>query len=155
LPLDPPARDASGLALPHDHPQITGDDFVVRRISRIAARESVVPAKDGSSRLSSAIFTASSRESDPYEGISVDLDEVAQQEGIDLRSQIEMGDFLGAVCVSAARVRNEELSVGYDPEPTNICHGQIWGKPANKKRKRLLRSCAWYVEINGVSLDVG
>jgi len=154
LPLTLPQRDENGLALPHDHPDILDDKLVVRRVSRIAAQQSIVPGRNGCNRLSSAIFTASSRESDPYEGISVDLDMVAEQEGIDLRSKIVADDFLGAVCLKTANVRNEQLRVGYDPEPTNVCHGQIWGNPANKKRKRLLRSCDWYVEIRGVSLEV-
>ncbi len=102
--------------------------------------------------MSSAIFTASSREYDPYEGISVDLDPVAQQEGIDLRSRIKAEDFIGAVSIRAAVIRSEQLKVGYDPEPTNICHGQIWGNPGNKKRRRLLKNCEWYVEIDGASL---
>ena len=54
----------------------------------------------------------------------------------------------------AASIRGEQLSVGYDPEPANVCHGQIWGNPSGKRRKRLLRCCAWYIEIDGVSLDV-
>jgi hypothetical protein len=41
--------------------------------------------------------------------------------------------------------------VGFDPERDNPCHGQVWGNPGNKKRRRLLRKASCYVEIAGVS----
>ena len=104
--MKPPERDANGLAIPHDHPEILGEHLVVRRISSIAAAQSIVDLKNGGRRVSSAIFTASSRDSDPYEGLSVDLDPVAQQEGIDLRKLIEAENFLGAVSIRTDAVRS-------------------------------------------------
>jgi hypothetical protein len=73
-------------------------------------------------------------------------------EDIDLQRAVIADRFAGAVSLEAAVVRGEQLKVGYDPEPTNICHGQIWGNPSNRKRRRLLKSCAWYIEIPEVSL---
>ena len=152
LVIKSPAMRSGKTKLVEALERLVGEDLVVRRISRISARESIVPSKNGGVRLSSAIFTASSSEVDPYEGLSVDLDVVATEERIDLRARFQADDCLGAVSVRTVIVRNEQLQVGYDPEPQNICHGQIWGNPQNKKRRRLLKSCDWYVQIEGVSL---
>jgi hypothetical protein len=103
-------------------------------------------------RLSSACLTASSLEYDPYEGISIDLEEVAKEECVDLLTRIPAERFAGAVSLTAGAARAEALRVGYDPKPENTCHGQIWGKPGTKKRQRLLKSCEWYLSIPGVSL---
>jgi hypothetical protein len=65
------------------------------------------------------------------------------------------GVFLGAISLKAKDYRDEQLMVGFDPEKDNPCHGQVWGNPGNKKRRKLLRKASWYVEIAGVSLSDG
>ncbi len=154
MPPALPQRDSNGFALPHDHPEIANEDLLIRRISIIAAKESVVPAKSGGQRLSSAIFTASSKnEQDPYEGLSIDIESVAHELGLDPAAFMKTDQFLGAVGLTTERFRNETLKVGYDPQPDNECHGQVWGNPSPKKRKRLMRHCSWYIEISGVMLQ--
>jgi adenine-specific DNA-methyltransferase len=94
----------------------------------------------------------SSAEADPYEGISVDLEPVAKYNGIDLVEKIKLSAFSGAIAVACGALRQQNLKVGCDPEPDNICHGQIWGKPGQKTARRILKQCDWYVEIPGVIL---
>lgn len=148
----PPAekpRDQDGLTIPHDHEEIAPNHLLVRRISS----EFVTETDDGRRRISSAIFSASSIGSDRYEGISVDLESVAVELGVDLRMRCDRDPkALGAVSLDASSVRAENLTVGYDPEIGNACHGQVWGKPNGGKRKRLLQRCNWYCEIPEVDL---
>jgi hypothetical protein len=153
VPLTLPQRDSDGFALLHDHPEIMNEDLLIRRISKTAAKESVVPAKSGGQRLSSAILTASSKEQDPYEGLSVDIETVALELGLNPKKFMITDEFLGAVGLSAKCFRNETLLVGYDPQPDNECHGQVWGKLRPKRRKRLMQYCSWYIEISGVLLQ--
>jgi hypothetical protein len=103
-------------------------------------------------RLSSAIFTGSSPDEDPYEGLSVDIEKLANESGIDLLKVVSSGDFLGAISLVAECYRAEGLQVGYDPQADNSCHGQVWGNPSSKKRRRLIKNIAWFVEIEGVLL---
>jgi hypothetical protein len=131
------------------------NDISIRRISKIAVEESIVPSKSGGKRLSSAVFTASSRDQDIYEGLSIDIEKVAHELGLDPKGSMNRGVFLGAISLKAKDYRDEQLMVGFDPEKDNPCHGQVWGNPGNKKRKRLLRKASWYVEIAGVSLSDG
>jgi hypothetical protein len=152
LPLQPPEQDSRGIVLPHDHPEIPADWRLIRRISDIAATQWVVTSNNGGKRLSSACLTASSPEYDPYEGISIDLETVAKEEGVDLVARIRAERFVGAIVLTAGAARVESLRVGYDPKIENICHGQIWGKPSTKKRQRLLKTCDWYIPIPEVSL---
>ncbi len=147
-----PVRDANGLAIPHDHAEILPEHQIIRRISTAMASECLVVGKNGNQRLSSAIFTPSSPEQDPYEGLSVDLECVAISEGVNLPDVILAEKFLGAISIECARLREEQARVGYDPEPNNVCHGQAWGKFGNKMRKRLLKHISWFVQIDGVGL---
>jgi hypothetical protein len=70
------------------------NDISIRRISKIAAEESIVPSKSGGKRLSSAVLTASSRDHDIYEGLSIDIEKVAHELGLDPKGFMNRGVFL-------------------------------------------------------------
>lgn len=69
MPLQPPPLDATGNVISHDHPEISGNDGVIRRISE----RQVVVDSAGQRRVSSIAFKASSGANG---GMSVDLEEL-------------------------------------------------------------------------------
>ncbi|MCZ8158653.1 MAG: hypothetical protein O9256_02015 [Rhizobiaceae bacterium] len=153
--LTPPPRDQNGAVEPHDHPEISNDDGVIRRIPQ----HWVVPGKDGSPRLSSMAFKASSGEN---AGMSVDLEALIVEAGLDPRTYVNNPKWVGSVRFTAGSLRAEGFMVGYDPldeEPpdqsANPYHGEVWGSFSKGKQRRLAEIAAWFVELPGVSLTAG
>lgn len=146
MPRPPPAKDSSGNTVPHDCTRIPTGSSVVRRISHFH----VVDGKNGRRRLSSALMQPST---DPYRGLSVDVEVFAQEDGVDLTSLIASRGFVGAVAIPVAAFRELNLLVGCDPVPDNQCHGQAWpdasrdGKITGSGKTRLLRRASWFWEI--------
>ena len=57
-------RDTNNVTMPHNHEDISNDNFVIRGISRLQIKND---------RISSGAFKSSS---DPYNGMSVDLAQI-------------------------------------------------------------------------------
>jgi len=57
---------------------------------------------------------------------------------------------MGSVFFEVAALRGQNLQVGYDPIPSNECHGEVWGANTRAQWKGLQRLAAWYVEIPDV-----
>lgn len=141
MPLDPPPRDDKDGVVPHDHPGILPDDGVIRRIS---PHYRVYDAKIQGRRLSSMAFKPSTGE---QEGMSVDLQRLIEEAGLDAKMYILSPPWIGAVRFTAEGLRAEGLMVGYDPYPDKPYHGQVWGKFTSRTSKRLAALAAEFVPI--------
>ena len=78
MPLSPPPYDEHGKVMPHDHPEISSDNGVIRRISD----QWIVEESDGRKRLSSIAFNPSSG---PNGGMSIDLQAQIEEAGLNCR----------------------------------------------------------------------
>lgn len=144
---------------PYDEPGIKNDDTVIRRVSQYH----IVPDKNGAEprlRLSSAAFNKSEG---PRAGMSVDLEKLMVDDGVDPREFVITPVFTGAVSFSAGSARDLDLIIGYEPvkddpnQPDNPYHGEVWRKEEAKKftnsqTKGLQRSAEWYVPLDGVDV---
>jgi hypothetical protein len=109
----------------------------------------VFDVKIGGRRLSSAAFEVSS---DPGGGMSVDLQTQIEEAGLDAKSYVTTPRWIGSVRFEAGALRNEAFMVGFDPEPDNPYHGQVWGAFTNGRNKRLSRICQWFEPIPDVQI---
>jgi hypothetical protein len=152
LPLSQPQRDQNGLVLPHNHPELQPAHRVIRRISL----QMVVPGRSGGLRLSTAVFEPSSLDVDPYRGVSVDLESLIIDDGVDPSAYL-VRSFVGAIVVPVSSLRALNLLVGYDPRPDNIYHGAVWedgnlGRLTRRTKRDLLKASEWLIQIGGVAL---
>jgi hypothetical protein len=122
-----PIRDENGRIIPHDHPEILDDDYVIRHI---------VPPQDlhpdpvkQVTRISSGAYSESSDG-----GMSVDI----------LRWMIEdrlhelyylPDETMGATKIRVGELRAMGLQVGWDPDGGHPHHGAVWGIKQTHRRK--------------------
>lgn len=144
---------------PYDETRIENGDTVIRRVSErhiITDNNSAEPRR----RLSSAAFQKSKG---PRAGMSVDLEKLMEDDGLDPRDFVITPVFTGAVSFSAGSARDLDLMVGYEPvkddpnQPDNPYHGEVWRKDEarnfrNSQSKGLQRSAEWYVPLEGVDI---
>jgi hypothetical protein len=143
LPLDSPPRDAEGKVRPHNHEGIEPADGVIRRVS---PQFMVDDPKIQGKRLSSMAFQPST---DNYGGMSVDLQSLIEEAGLDPRRYVISPPWIGAVRFTAGTLRAEGLKVGYDPlPPENPYHGEVWGNFTRALRKRLAELAEWFVRLD-------
>lgn len=145
MPLSKPPRNPQGEVVPHDHPEITATDGVIRRISE----QWVTPGRDGSPRVSSMALTVSSGHDG---GMSVDLERLIMEAGVDPRVHVTTPKHIASVRFEAGDLRAEDLIVGVDPLPENPHHGEVWGRIPPGKFKRLMRQAQWFVALPDVNL---
>lgn len=148
MPLSPPPRDARGVVVPHDHPDILPDHKIIRRVSpyHIAPDEKTPSGR----RISTAAYQPSN--GGVGESMSVDLEASILDAGADPRQYVSNPPFIGSVWFAAAFLRGESLMVGFDPLSENPHHGGVWGSFPRSRQKRLLQAAEWYVQIAGVDL---
>lgn len=144
LPLAPPPRDSNGHVVPHDHQGIRDDDGVIRRVS---PHHLVDDPKAGGKRLSSMAFQPSSGANG---GMSVDLQALIEEDGLDARAYVIAPPWIGAVRFTAGGLRSESLKVGFDPRPALPYHGQGWGHFTNSLPRRLAKLAQTFVAIEGL-----
>lgn len=133
MPLDPPPRDAQGEVIPHDHAGIGPDNGVIRRISSHHIVSD--PRGPNGKRISTMAFEPSSGRNG---GLSVDLQRLIEEAGLDPRTFVINPPFIGAVRFSANVLRNEGFRIGFDPKPPdNPYHGEVWGDFTKSKKDRL------------------
>src|SRR5262249_8765703 len=136
-----------------DHPELTNDGRLIRRVPALW----VVDTPAGR-RLSSAALEPSSKEVDPYCGLSVDLEQLILADGVNPIEHVNKSQALGALAFRVSSFRDRHFQVGFDPMPGNDYHGGVWQRPAlNAKftrgmRKKLLREAEWFIAIDGVSI---
>lgn len=146
LPVDP-----SGDVLPHDHPDLTDDRRVIRRISD----DYVVPDQNnGGQRLSSALF-----KNDPRDGhLSVDFEHCILQKKMSPAAYVTDPQWFGALIikigdlrsVDKASVAKDRWKIGMVPVEGNDCHAGVWGKITKGQSNDLQRKSNWLVRIDGV-----
>lgn len=152
---------------PHDDPFIGADDRVIRRID--GAEHIVHDKNTGESRVSSKAYKASSG---PHGGMSVDIEALILESGLNPKHFVTNPKFTGSVYFHARDVRALGLWVGKDPiapsatNPGNPYHGEVWRveqvaavfetrRFTGSQQNSLMKLAAWYVEIPGVSLGTG
>jgi len=142
VPLTPPPRDSNGKVVPHNHPGIGPDDGVIRRVSP----HHLVPDPKvaGGRRLSTKAFTASTEVNG---GMSVDLQALIEEAGLDAKAFVISPRWVGAVRFTAGALRGEGLQIGYDPRPDNPYHGEAWGTFTKALKHRLLGLAKWFVPL--------
>ncbi len=149
MPLSPPPRDEHGKVMPHDHEGIASIDGLMRRISE----QYIVTESDGRRRLSSMAFSPSSG---PNGGMSVDLEAQIEEAGLSCREFLSTTSpqCVGAIRFEAGALRGVNLQVGFDPQPSNPYHGEVWGNFTGAMKSRILPSLAsWFMEIEGVAIS--
>lgn len=148
MPLSNPPRE-NGLVVPHNHPEITAEDRIIRRISE----EHFVPDQklNGNKRLSRMAFQASSHGN---RGMSVDVERSITAAGLDAREFVTNPKFMCSVWFEAGFLRSQCLLVGYDPLPDNPHHGEVWGRFSKGLQTKLLKAAEWFVPNNNVTLHI-
>ncbi len=130
MPTAPP-RDQNGKIVPHDHPDIHDDDYVIRHI---------VPPFDlhpdlgtQTTRVGSGAYSESSDG-----GMSVDIQRWMRQNSLDdfyyLADETE-----GATRICVGKLRALGLKVGWDPDGGHAHHGAVWGVKNSGFRKKIAR----------------
>lgn len=142
-----PPRNANGSVRPHDHHGITLCDGVIRRISE---QQLVSDQSTGRKRISSIAFKASSG---PNGGMSVDLQRLIEEAGLDPRIFVTTPRWMGSVRFNVGSLRKEDFLVGYDPLPDNPYHGEVWDDFSKVKQRRLRELATWFVPIAGVDIS--
>jgi hypothetical protein len=124
-------------------------DGIIRRITV----HHIVEDAQGRRRLSSMAFSPSSG---PNGGMSVDLQAQIEEAGRDCREFISTTspEGIGAIRFEVGALRGVNLQVGFDPQPSNPYHGQVWGNFTNAmKRQTLPRLASWFMRIEGVNIS--
>jgi hypothetical protein len=150
----PPPRNEDGSVLPHDHLQIEDDHRVIRRISL----EQVVTRSDGRKTLSSQCFKPSS---DPFEGLSVDIESWLIEDRIPLEAFLLSDRYPGAVVIVVGDARGLTRQVGWDPisaegdQAENQYHGEVWGitRTSKPNQRAIQRISSWLFPIDGVDVS--
>ena len=143
----PPRDTTTEQVIPHDHDEILNTDFVIRRISEI---HHVVKDTDGNKRVSSMAFKPSSDENG---SMSVDIEKLISNDGIDPKEFVTCPKYVGSVKILVGHLRKLNCIVGYDPIPIkNPYHGGVWGNRTRSIQKQIQADSEWYVQINDVSL---
>ncbi len=146
MPLYPP-KDVTGDVIRHDNPTIADSSLLIRHIN---PEEHVVPDENlGGRRIGSNAFSATS--GDPDHGVSVDLGQLLEEQGLALSAMVPHQ--FGAVSLKVGDVRSLSLAVGSDPETFNEFHGQVWGVKNSGLRRRLHNLViGWVRELPDVAL---
>jgi hypothetical protein len=139
----PPPRDEHGSVRPHDHPEILAAHRVIRRISD----KQIVKDREGHRRISSIAFKPSSG---PLGGMSVDIESFIIAAGHNPQTFVTTPVWIGSVFFHVGNLRASALQVGYDPIPSNDCHGEVWGARTRTQWRWLQEQASWYVQIPGV-----
>lgn len=142
---DPP-RDESGRVTPHDDRQSVPDDsFVLRSIPPMHLKQN----QDGPGRyLSSGAFSPSSKQHDPYQGMSVDVGALLVEAGIPESDRMLPGHE-ALVKIRSGDLRDIDCWIGPDPRiPDNPYHGEVWR--GAKLRKKIKRKAIWIIRPEDV-----
>jgi hypothetical protein len=143
-------RGPDGEVVPHDHPDLSNGNRLIRRVSN----EYVVPDGNGGRRLSSAVF-----KHDPRQGhLSVDSEKCITDLPEEPIAYVTSPVWIGALILTVDQFRSvnkpqkpaEQWKIGMVPVPGNDCHAGVWGKITQGKSNDLQRLSQWLVAIPGV-----
>ena len=141
-----PPLDAAGCVVPHDDPDIPDDAYVVRYVPSGDLR----PSEEGGRRLSSAVFSASSKRRDSYQGMSVDILEALVDVGVQPKDRANpIHEAIVKLRVGA--LRDLGLLIGSDPGKNNDpFHAEVWGVKKSIRR-RILEISEWITKPDDVT----
>ncbi|MGB6799448.1 MAG: hypothetical protein WBE48_23520 [Xanthobacteraceae bacterium] len=128
MPTDPP-RDNEGKIVPHNHPEILDEHFVIRHTDP----HDLCPDGSGGKRISSGAYTESSDS-----GMSVDIEDWTVAAGLAPLHYIT-DPSQGAVRLQVGELRKLGLLVGWDPDGGHPHHASVWNLGGPKQRKRVAR----------------
>ena len=150
--LTPPQRDEQGRVIPHNHPQILDNDWVIRLVF-IGKNEPPVDLKfPEGKRLSLTVWEPSSGVN---EGLSVNLQSLIFTGGLESPEKYSKP---ASIMMNVGDIRRLGFEVGYDPVkddpkiPDNPYHCQIWGASTRGERNQLKNISQWLVPLAGVSI---
>ncbi|MEQ1903131.1 MAG: hypothetical protein ABL888_02960 [Pirellulaceae bacterium] len=83
--------------------------------------------------------------------MSIDIEQSILQAGLVPSKFVTTPRWIGSIIFRVGDVRANMLKVGYDPQPDNDHHGEVWGTFPRATQRALSRACTWFVEIEGVS----
>ena len=127
-----PPKDADGYVEPHDDPrEIPDDSYVVRRIHR----DWLKPISGNRRELSKGAFAPSSKGRDLYQGMSVDILDRLNDDGVNPASRLNSNQE-AAVIIRVGDLRRLGLEIGPDPTQDNDkYHASVWGVRGTHKKK--------------------
>jgi hypothetical protein len=123
----PPPRDQDGKIIPHDHPDILDDDYVLRHI--VPPHDLHPDAAKNIVRVSSGAYSESSDG-----GMSVDILRWMAEDGLD-ECHYLADENVGATKIRVSDLRAMSLNVGWDPDGGHDHHGAVWGVKQSHRRK--------------------
>lgn len=140
-----PPRDAGGRVIPYDDPEIPDDAYVVRYVTS----QWLAPDGRGGRRLSTGAFSPTSKNRDPYRGMSVDLLEPMLKDGLPMSGRMT-SSHEGVVKLRVGALRTLGLQVGHDPLPDNPYHTAIW-EVTKRNKKEIWRLAEWIVKPSSIA----
>jgi hypothetical protein len=126
MPIPPP-RTQDGKIIPHDHPEILDDDYVLRHI--VPPHDLHVDEVKNIVRVSSGAYSESSDG-----GMSVDILRWMANDRLDEYFYLA-DETIGATKIRVSDLRAMGLQVGWDPESGHKHHGAVWGIKHRHRRK--------------------
>lgn len=145
-----PPRDSDGYVIPHDdREKIPDESYVIRYIHQKQFNE----GRSGRRTLSSGAFSGSSKARDRYQGMSVDMLDALNSDGIDpLKRLARIPLHEGAVLLKSGDLRNLGLAIGADPmNLQDIYHASVWGVQSSH-RKKIKNIIQWLIRPDDVEL---
>lgn len=127
-----PPKDANGYVVPHDDRAVIPDDsYVIRRIHRSWLK----PVSGGYRTLSKGAFSGSSIEYDRYQGMSVDILDRLNEDGVDPASRLAPNQE-AAVIIRAGDLRRLGLKIAPDLTRDNDkYHASVWDVRSSHRKK--------------------
>jgi hypothetical protein len=126
-----PLRDQDGKILPHDHPEILDDDYVIRHIVPLSDLHNDIVRKV--TRVASGAYSESSDG-----GMSVDIQRWMFAAGLDdfhyLADETE-----GATLLRVGDLRAMGMQVGWDPDGGHAHHAAVWGITNSSQRRKIAK----------------
>jgi len=140
----PPPRDQHGKIVPHDHPEILDEHYVIRHTTPQDLSDD-----EGGKRLNSGAFSESKGG-----GMSVDIEEWMKADGLDPMHYITDPTH-GAVRLKVGDLREQKLLVGWDPDDAHPHHGGVWGiGNGSRRRRRVLEIAISLKRVEGETLPI-
>lgn len=139
-----PPRDEDGYVQPHnDYGLIPNESLLVRYVQKW----DLTPKDDGKLHLSKSAFSASSKDRDRYQGMSVDLLQKLERDAVNISTRMRP-QHQGAVLLQAGCLRQLGLMVGSDPMLSqDLYHCAVWGISAGLRKKIRKQCCVrWLVQ---------
>jgi hypothetical protein len=84
--------------------------------------------------------------------MSVDIESFIIAAGYNPQTFVTTPVWIGSVFFEVGVLRANALQVGYDPIPSNDCHGEVWGARTRSQWRWLQEQASWFLQIPGVEI---